>query len=434
MYKRVISRWAWIPGKCIIIRRMICTFIYSCDLNIYIDLYLSTDRLSVTQTPGDEKVVRGKGSMRDGPSDEKGDFVTDQSIVSPVTASSDTPDVEHTPKRGRGRPRKSVSHDKDHSLLSVEETSGPLSGLADSECVGRGKGPTTVPRRRPISGHQSDGHNNIQSKSQHPETECNSQIKNTQSSDRKGSLQIDGQDEFHEGKQSKSEDARLSESVVSPPVRRRGRPRKSQSLETNQLSKSNKTAAVAVTAKPVNVTQSPVITNQIPEKRTNDNVVDVRQVTMTGGKRGRRSKTHDESLESASHGVQCSTDKQLCSSNNISPPVKRKRGRPKKTASDAVEMQPESKQNANLVSDTSDEEHLVKKDGNGRTADDELVVENSTTRRGPKRSGRFKGRINQELIEKEDDLSKEEGGHVKRKKKQPKVDSKVGPVIVIFCP
>jgi len=63
MYKRVISRWAWIPGKCIIIRRMIGTFIYSCDLNIYIDHYLSTDRLSVTQTPGDEKVVRGKGSM-----------------------------------------------------------------------------------------------------------------------------------------------------------------------------------------------------------------------------------------------------------------------------------------------------------------------------------------------------------------------------------
>ena len=418
---------------------------------MYLELYLSTDRRSVTLTTGDERVVRGKGSMRDGPRDEKADSATDQSIASP--ARSGTTGVEHTPKRGRGRPRKSVSHDKDHSMSSVEVTSEPLFGLTDTESVKRGKAPVTVPRRTPSSGRQSDGHNNVQSESQSPETECNSQLKNTQSSERKGSLQIDGQNEFHGGKQSISDDTKFAESVVSPPVRRRGRPRKSQSLETNgqtnQLTSSKETAAVADTTDSdnrlcqpgtvdqnnknnVNVMQSPVTTNHIPEKRMNDSMVDGAQVTLTGGKRGRRSKTHDESIESASHGVQCSTDKQLGSSNDISPPVKRKRGRPKKTASAPVEMQPESKQNVNLESDMSDEEHLVKKEGKGRAADDELMVESSTTRRGPKRRGRFKGRIDQELMEEEEDVSEEEGGHVKRQKKQPKVDSKVGPVIVIF--
>ena len=473
-------------------------------------MLLPTGRRStnVTEMSPCERVVRGKGSLRDRPKDQKEKLESQSSTA----ASSGASDVEPTPKKGRGRTRKSINSDtsvtpvktpdKSQDVYSVEAKSELPSGQTDGSSKGR-ELPTTS-RRTSCSAHQVEEAS--WSKPPHSDHEFNSRLKNTQSLEENGSLQKDFQNMSHRDKLNNSAGARHSESMESPSVRQRGRSRRSHHLNesglsdgfspTNQINSSNEKATCSCTTEsdcrlgqPSEINQDncldrkqaksehssetmkqtprkrshdsmvdiPLVTNhgrkkrgrprknqthdgglessthdvpcssdkehssetmkQTPRKISHDSMVDIPLVTNHGRKkrgRPRKNQTHDGGLESSTHDVPCSSDKERGLSDMVGPLMK-KRGRAKKIMGDHIEVGPESEQNTSFGSETSDEESLGKK---------------------PKKSRRKK--FPQKLKERPEDVVEEEVGNLrdtkkggKSEKKRPKVkvDDKVGPVL-----
>lgn len=414
-------------------------------------MLLPTGRRStnVTEISPCERVVRGKGSLRDRPKDQKEKLAGEESQSS-TAASSGASDVEPSPKKGRGRTRKSINSDtsvtpvktpdKSQDVYSVEAKSELLSGQTDGTSKGR-ELPTTS-RRTSCSAHQVEEAS--WSKPPHSDHEFNSRLKNTQSLEENGSLQKDFQNISHRDKLNNSAGARHSESMKSPSVRQRGRSRRSRHLNeslsdgfspTNQMNSSNEKATCSYSTEsdcrrgqPSEINQDNCLDRkqaksehssekmkQTSGKRSHDSMVDIPLVTNHGRKkrgRPRKNQIHDGGLESSTHDVPCSSDKERDLSDMVGPLMK-KRGRAKKIMGDHIEVGPESEQNTSFGSQTSDEESLGKK---------------------PKKSRR----IPQKLKERPEDVVEEEVGNLrdtkkggKSEKKRPKVkvDDKVGPVL-----